>query len=343
MTAKMKANCKYLILLAASILLLNGLDAAGEWSRRRDLVRALYDKHERECLKKGWKQVLVNVKGIERKILWKGPSQKWTFGAIIALHGGGGTYSNFGSNIPLGAPMVEFGNLAVNEGFAFFSIESTWGLVTDSGGRDCGKRWDCIAQEGKENIDLPFIGAVLTDIIPKLRPSGSAGDIFMTGISNGGFMTVLASTSFPDKITAFAAVSSGDPYGTYMDMGTHPPRERVSAPGVFRDNETNTDISQKGAAYARTYPREKKWPEMRNVNVPLFRQFHHRGDGACDISCMEKARLMLVRHGYKDHGPFIIEDSSGRSVLNHFWNVLYNRPILEFFKTGARKGIKNGN
>ncbi len=70
--------------------------------------QALYDKYESECFKKGWQKTTTNVDGMPRKILWKGPKQAWKNGAIIALHGGGGTYSNFCANIDLGKPMIEF-------------------------------------------------------------------------------------------------------------------------------------------------------------------------------------------------------------------------------------------
>jgi hypothetical protein len=80
--------------------------------------RALYDHHEEECLKKGWQRLVITVDGVERKVLWRAPEGSWRNGAIIALHGGGGTFSNFGSNIPIGEPMVEYfkGYVAENTG-----------------------------------------------------------------------------------------------------------------------------------------------------------------------------------------------------------------------------------
>ena len=66
---------------------------------------------------------------------------------------------------------------------------------------------------------------------------------------------MLAATHFADEINAFARVSSGDPYGTYMDMETHPLVERKNAPGVFRDNETHKLISRKDAADGMPYSR----------------------------------------------------------------------------------------
>jgi len=304
---------------------------------RENQAKALYDYYEQESIKTGWQKIVVTVNGLERKILWKGPRKSWKYGAIIVLHGGGGTYSNFGRNIPLGKPMVEFSDLAIKKGFAVVSLESTWDRVLDNQGRSYGKRWDCIARDSRKNMDLPFINRVLTEIIPKLRPADSAQDIFIPGISNGGFMTILAATHFPEKITAFAPVSAGDPYGTYIDLGTHPRLERPNAPGVFRDNETNKLIAEKGAALAKVYAREQNWPEIEVKEKPVFKQFHHQGDSAVDISCMRKAGQLLVKHGYRDDGPFILTDTGKRSIWKHFWQRAYNRPLLEFFIQSQEK------
>jgi poly(3-hydroxybutyrate) depolymerase len=249
----------------------------------------------------------------------------------VALHGGGGHCSNFGAGLDLGKPMEEFSALALREGFALFSLDSTEDGARDAEGRPCGKRWDCVAVEGRPNVDLPFIQAVLDRTIPGLRPEGSSKAVFLAGISNGGFMTILAATHFPDRIAAFAPVAAGDPYGTSMDMGTHPQNERAMAPGVFRDLETGRMIHEPGAAAGETRTREKKWPERNPPAALRFKPFHHCGDGACDFSCMEKARKGLVDHGYVDDGPFILEGDGKRSVWNHFWQAEYNRPLCDFF------------
>jgi polyhydroxybutyrate depolymerase len=303
----------------------------GEEDARERLAQSIYEYFEKDCIRKGWKKVLVKVGELERKLLWKGPEGAWKNGAIIALHGGGGACSNWGSGPRIGKPIDEFGDFVIKHGFAVFALDSTDGKVTDSKGRSCGKRWDCLAQDERPNVDLPFIKAVITETIPKLRPASSAGNIFMTGISNGGYMTILTATYLPDKITAFAPVSAGDPYETYFDMGTHPEKERHKAPGVFRDCETDKLINQSGAARAETYPNEKKWPETKLKVKPPFKQFHHQGDGVCDISCMEKARSLLVKHGYTDNGPFIIKDTGARTLLKHFWKKEYNQPLVDFF------------
>ncbi|MEW6355522.1 MAG: hypothetical protein AB1696_04290 [Planctomycetota bacterium] len=320
--------------LAAMLLATVALVPADD---EKDRAQALYDYYEKACIEKGWRKVVVKVGDRDRQLMWRGPEGAWKHGAVIAMHGGGGTYSNFGAGLPLGEPMVEFGSLAVEKGFAVFSPDSTDGGATDAEGRSCGKRWDCVAVDGRENIDLPFIETVITQTIPELRPPNSAKHVFITGISNGGFMTVLAATHFPEKITAFAVVSAGDPYGTTMDMGTHPPRERQKAPGVFRDNETHRQVNEERAAVADAYPNEKAWPDRPGARKPPFKQFHHEGDGACDISCMKKAQRQLVAHGYPDDGAFIIGNIGRRSVWKHFWQKQYNEPLIEFFMKCVKK------
>jgi dienelactone hydrolase len=296
---------------------------------RKDRVQALYDRFETECLEKGWHKLTVDIKGVQRKILWKSPKSPWKHGAIIALHGGGGTYSNFCANIRIGKPMVEFSQLALSEGFAVFSLESEEGYLRDDKGASCGKRWLSMAQGKKPNPDLQFIEKVLTETIPRLRPSGSANNIFMTGISNGGFMTILASTHFADKITAFAPVSAGDPYGIFVDC-TEGSAFRHT-PGKLIDLETKKPVNEDKACKADKFPHEKKWKAAESKEGTPFKFFYHKGDAVLDISCKKKAEQMLVEHGYRNSGAFVINGGRKR-ILNHFWLSEYNRPLIEFFK-----------
>jgi hypothetical protein len=299
------------------------------------LAQFLYDKFEKECVSKGWKQVSVLVGGRQRKILWKGPEPLWKNGAVIALHGGGGTYSNFCANIELGKPMVNFGELAISEGFAVFSLDSEEGLLKDEKGVSCGKRWLSVADDKGSNPDLEFIEKVLREVIPALRPANSSGSIFMTGISNGGFMTVLAATHFGDSIDAFAPVSAGDPYGTYVDCTKGSPLR--GTPGWFMDAETRMPVNEEHACGAKSYPREQKWVKS-SKNTP-FKLFYHSGDGVLDISCKEKLQRLLVDHGYMDAGSFVLK-GGGRRILNHFWKEEYNKPLIEFFLKYSKKAGK---
>jgi len=286
--------------------------------------------NENKCIEKGWQKISVNINSLERNILWKGPEGYWKNGAIIALHGGGGTYSNYCSARLLAKPMVEFSELAIKEGFAIFSLDSGNDLMLDENENPCGKKWDCLAQKGRDNLDLDFIEKVITDIIPDLRPLNSVENIFMTGISNGGFMTILAATHFNHAITAFAIISAGDPYGTHMDCSVEP-LLRPNTPGVFIDNETGEIIFKDDACWAITYLYEEKWPEITATEPPSFKQFHNEGDIGVNISCMKKAQALLSQHGYKDDGPYIINNSGPKKVWKHFWLRRYNRPLIDFF------------
>ena len=150
---------------------------------------------ERQCARRGWLPVVLNVGGLPRRILWKGPNGPWTKGAILVMHGGGGHHFQFCiANARTTKPQVSFTELALAEGFAVFLLESS-DRVTDNEGRLCGKVWDDEVR-ARPNLDLPFIEQVILTLIPKARPAGSRNEIFATGLSSGGYMTVRASTHF---------------------------------------------------------------------------------------------------------------------------------------------------
>ena len=312
----------------------NGIceESENNQSCKQDCCSDIYPRLEQACLKKGWDKITIDVATLSRKALVKKPTGFWSSGAIIVLHGGGGSHSNFCGDVSLNKPMGDFSDLAVREGFAVFSLDSAVNVATDPQGRGIGKRWDSLATENRKNVDLPFIEKVITQVIPSLRPEKSAKGIYLTGISNGGFMTTLAATHLSDKIQAFAPVSAGDPYGTYFDMGTKPPLERRCAPGLWRDNETLRSINEKGACTSEKVSNEKPWKGAVPVKKPPFKQFHHEGDGGCDFSCMEKAKKQLIQQGYRDAGAFVIKSANNRSIMNHFWKEQYNPKIIEFFK-----------
>ena len=45
---------------------------------------------------------------------------------------------------------------------------------------------------------------------------------------------------------------------------------------------------------------------------------------------MKKAQSMLIKHGYKDDGSYIIKNVGKKNVLKHFWLRVYNRPLINF-------------
>ncbi len=306
-----------------------GLSACA--ASRHDRIDQIAKQLQSECIAKGWQHREAILDGRSRQLMWKGPA-RWDNGVIIFFHGGGGVDSNICANyLALDEPMVRFGERAVAEGFAVVALDSTQGLVKDPAGLDCGKRWDALAHDG-QNIDLKAVEGLITDVIPRIRPSGSAPDIFMTGISDGGFMTILAATHLSRYVTAFAPVSAGDPYGTVADCKSGR-WLRPTAPGVLKDRETGVSIADKGAG-GPGMANELTWPAPTGAALPAFRQFHHMGDGAVDLSVMYKARRMLTAHGFRGVEPFII-NASERGFRNHFWKDPYTEQILNFFRMNA--------
>jgi pimeloyl-ACP methyl ester carboxylesterase len=318
-----------LILVAACcVMLVVGLVVVS--ARRGRNLTELYTRYEAECLSDGWEKIIVNINGEDRQILYHAPDDGWTSGTIIVLHGGGGTYSNYCSGVPLGEPMVNFAEMALQRGYAVFLLDSGDGLWVDENGYSCGKRWYSFASaDNSANPDLQFIEAVIDEIIPARRPGSARENVFLAGISNGGFMISLAATQFSDRVTAFAPVSAGDPYGTRIDCSTNPAR-RANAPGLFIDRETGSGISAAGACSSESYANEWTWPAPGNTSA-VCRQFYHEGDLAVDVSCQEKLGLMLEAHGYPCEAPYVLALESRRRLVDHFWLDEYNQPILDFF------------
>lgn len=287
---------------------------------------------ELQCQSAGWKREVVTSAGLQRLVLWKAPAA-WTRGALVVMHGGGGTHTNFCvANVASIAAQVRFTQLALAQGFAVFLLDSS-DQVSDNEGRICGKVWDDEVR-ARANLDLPFVEEVLRRVIPEKRPSGSRSEVFVTGHSSGGFMTVRVASRFPELVTAFAPVSSGDPYGWFRDC-TRRPGDRANVAGAGFDNETRRQIIEPGACEASSYPNEKAWDSAASVTKPVFRQFHHAQDGINDRSCVAKVRAQLLSRGYPEEAPFML-DGGSRSVDAHSWLDEYSGPLLDFFTLRLR-------
>jgi hypothetical protein len=245
------------------------------------------------------------------------------------MHGGGGHHFQFCiANARIVKPQVRFTERALTEGFAVFLLESS-DRVTDNQGRLCGKVWDDEVRN-RPNLDLPFIEAVIRTVIPNLRPDGSRREVFLTGLSSGGYMTVRAATHFDGLITAFAPVSSGDPYGWHRvcEAGR---TDRTNVHGAGFDNETGQEIIARDACRAASYPNEKPWEGMNPRVKPAFRVFYHEEDGINDRSCAEKLIRQLRAHGYREEPAFRLRGDGERSPADHLWQEAYNAPLLAFF------------
>jgi pimeloyl-ACP methyl ester carboxylesterase len=292
--------------------------------------QTLSNYYEKQCINKGWNKLSQQVESEQRKILWRAPEGAWRRGAIIVLHGGGGSYSNYCASLPINQPMIDFAELALKNGFAVFSPDSADGLSTDALGNSCGKRWASVADDRSPNPDVLFIRHLITDVLPQLRPAKSSANIFLTGISNGGLMTVLASTQLADYVTAFAPISAGDPYGMYMDCREGLPI-RPNAPGGFYDLETNQPINRKDACISSSYTHESVWPSSQTKTPRAFKMFYSEDDAAIHTSCKEKAVRQLRDHGYQRKRSYVLKSTGRRTIIGHFWQKSYNRPLLNFF------------
>lgn len=286
---------------------------------------------ETQCVAAGWQRLLVPAAGLQRLVLWKAPAGVWSRGAIVVFHGGGGQATNFCvANVALIAPQVRFTEAALAQGFAVFLLDSS-DRVTDQQGRLCGKVWDDEVRS-RDSLDLPFVEALLTRNIPSQRPAGSRSEVFLTGLSSGGYMAVRAATVLADRVTAFAPVSSGDPYGWTRDCSPRP-GDRVNVFGVALDNETGRNISEPGACSAAAYANERPWPST--VAKPVWRAFHHAQDAIHDLSCVDKLTRQLRSRGYP--GPAALRlEGAARLADWHYWLDDYNQPLLDFFAAQLR-------
>ena len=292
------------------------------------------ERQRNRCTEKGWTVEEFRVNGHLRNVVWKAPSSGWTKGAILVLHGGGGEGVHFCAGGRLVRPQVEFGEMALSRGFAVIALTASNDIVTDAAGRPCGQRFD-FSVLPRQNVDLPYIEHVIKSIVPSHRPSSANRSIFMTGLSTGGYMTIRASTTLSQYVTAFAPVSAGDPYGTDTDCDTSRSR-RKTAKGVLMDRETRSEITKESACRSSQYANESRVPPAPINGGPLFKQFHDHKDGIVDMSCMEKVTNILKSNGYRGEAPFIIRSSGRRNVFKHLWQSDYNTPILNFFSEASR-------
>ena len=287
---------------------------------------------ELQCQALGWAREVVAAAGLQRLVLWKAPAA-WTRGAIVVMHGGGGSHTNFCvANVELIAAQVRFTEMALAQGFAVFLLDSS-DQVRDNDGRICGKVWDDEVRD-RANLDLPFIEDLLRRVIPAKRPAAGRNEVFVTGHSSGGYMAVRAASRFAELVTAFAPVSSGDPYGWFRDC-TRRAGDRVNVAGAGFDSETRRQIVEPGACAAGSHPNEKAWDGATSAPKPAFRQFHHAQDGINDRSCVDKVRTQLLARGYPEAAPFML-DGPSRSVDAHYWLDAYNAPLLAFFASRLR-------
>ena len=293
-------------------------------------AKEMFAKYEKQCIDKGWKRITMTAGGLERQVLWKAPDGgSWPRGVIVALHGGGGTYSNYCANLSIGQPMVDFSEMALKDGYAVFLPDSTEVLAKDDAGNTCGKRWDSLDHPGGENQDVLFIRTLIAKTIPGLRPRSSPSQVYLLGISNGGFMTILAATRMPELITAFAAVSAGDPYSTALECSKKNSSKLRQTPGIFVDRGTGKSIAD-DASCGRVTGTSIALPKGAR---PPFMFLYDMRDGGVDASCKTQAIQRLTGFGFPEIPPFIIKSAGRKSIFKHLWQDEYNTPLLKFLES----------
>ena len=284
------------------------------------------------CMAAGFDQLAPTVGSRRRSVLWRAPAGPWVRGAILVLHGGGGAHYDFCAPRRLTRPQVDLVRMAIDRGFAVFLLDATTDVVTDAGGRPCGKRFDFSVLD-RPNVDLPLARALLDQELPRLRPDGSAADVFVTGLSTGGYMTTRVGTELAAQITAFAPVAAGDPYSTETDCDPTLSR-RQSAKGVLRDVDTGRQITEVGAC-TETESKVAREPDLAPADpLPHVKQLHHENDGIVDLSCMQKNTRRLRARGHRVEAPYLARGGRRRALV-HLWREEYNAEIVDFFERAA--------
>jgi polyhydroxybutyrate depolymerase len=129
---------------------------------------------------------------------------------VIALHGGGGTAKGM-----IRLTYGRFNELADLHGFLVAypqGLKKSW-----NDGRD-----DPISFAHKNDIDdIGFLTALIQTIIEKYKADPQR--VFVTGISNGGFMSIRVSRDLTDQVKAAAPVCAAIPFTTKDAHLTSPP------------------------------------------------------------------------------------------------------------------------
>ena len=175
---------------------------------------------------------------------------------------------------------------------------------------------------------------MLGSLIPGKRPPGGRPEVFATGLSSGAFMTVRAASRFGDRLTAFAPVSGGDPYGWARDC-TPLAGDRSNVFGVARDLETGRTISEPGACRSPDMAHEKAWATGPGAANPPFRKFMNEGPAIIAGCCVEKLATQLTARGYPQTPAWRMAGAQ-RDTAWHYWLDEYNTPLLAFFASFIR-------
>lgn len=147
----------------------------------------------------------ITVDGDEREYHIYVPEQSKQRPLVILLHGNGG---NFNQSLGLertAAPQKVWLSLAEQNDFALLVPNGSIGSSGRRGWNDC--RSDADGQTDTD--DILFI----TELLDQVQTAYGFNErkVYVTGVSNGGFMTMRLVFEIPERITAFASVISSLP------------------------------------------------------------------------------------------------------------------------------------
>lgn len=291
---------------------------------------------ELRAIAEGWTQDIETILGIERKLFYQHPTgTTWTNGAIIIMHGGGGSYTDFAiDQYKITFAEYSFTQLALAQGFGVFILDSSYD-ITDANDLWIGKIWD-EEKLVRDNLDIPFLDYVINTLIPSVRPVSSIEQVFIAGHSSGGFMAVRAMSNFGYAIRGAACISSGDPYGAYRDGTIRGNRELVAGEHKDIDTDNKLEVENGSGVFPGTTTGELAWDTPPGDVKPPFRVYHSIRDGINDMSSANRLIALAIDNGYPKGAPSFLFDTGGpRSLYEHLWVRAYNQPLLNWFKRGV--------
>lgn len=284
----------------------------------------------------GWTERRETFVGIERSVLWKHPvGTTWTKGYIIVMHGGGGSHTQYASDLtPLISPQYDLVQEALTRGFGVILADSSRATV-DSIGRPVGKVWNA-EKTVYPQLDIPFLSWIIATFAPSIRPVGSRPECFVVGHSSGAFMAIRLAANVGYYVRAVASIAGGDPYGTSRSAVPRGPRSDVF--GIQVDNDTLNEIGTiNGAgAYPGTTTAEAVWETPVVLPRPPYRSFFSVYDGVVDQSHLNRLHALASVNGFFRGAPTYLLSRVGgvRSLLEHLVLPEYITPLLNYFERG---------